>query len=321
MNKILSVVRGTGSYLPDKILTNLDLEKMVETSDDWIFQRTGIKSRHIAAKDQTTSMMAIQAAQKALEAANLNGADIDGVVVATTSADKSFPSVAVMVQSALGVGLGPCFDVQAVCSGFIYALNMADLLIKNGQAQRLLVIGAEKFSSLIDWTDRTTCVLFGDGAGAVILEAKTDADSGIISSHLHADGNERDILYTTGGISSTGTIGTTVMLGQDVFKQAIKRMAEVVEETLKFNNLSSSQIDWLIPHQANLRIIEGTARKLSMPMEKVVVTVQNQGNTSAASIPLALDAAVRDGRIKRGQLLLLEALGAGLTWGATLIRY
>lgn len=316
-----SVILATGSYLPEKILTNKDIEKLVDTTDDWIVQRTGIRERHIAAPGQATSDMAIQAARRALEASGLTPNDIDGVIVATTTPDRSFPSVAVCVQAALGLRAGPAFDVQAVCSGFVYALSVADSFLRTGGMKRVLVIGAEKMSSLLNWEDRTTCVLFGDGAGAVILEAQTESESGILSTHLYADGKFRDLLYTDGGTSTTGTSGHIIMHGKEVFKNAVTLMSEIVQEVLDRNTITSDQIDWLVPHQANLRIIAGTAEKLNMSMEKVVVTVDKHGNTSAASIPLALDTAVRDGRIQRGQTLLLEALGGGLTWAAALIKY
>lgn len=318
---LCSVILSTGSYLPDKVLTNFDLEKIVDTNDEWIVQRTGIKERHIAEKDQPTSDLAIHAARRALDSSGLTAHDIDGVIVATTTPDQSFPSVAVRVQAALGLRAGPAFDIQAVCSGFVYALSVADAMLKTGAMKRVLVIGAEKMSSLLNWEDRTTCVLFGDGAGAVILEAQDSPDNGILSTHLYADGHFKDLLYTNGGISTTGSAGHIVMHGKEVFKNAVTLMANIVEEVLAKNNITSEQIDWLVPHQANLRIITGTAEKLNMSMDKVVVTVQGHGNTSAASIPLALDTAVRDGRIQRGQTLLLEALGGGLTWAAALIKY
>lgn len=316
-----SVILSTGSYLPERTVTNKDLEKIVDTNDEWIVQRTGIKERHFAEPDQPTSDMAIKAAQKALEASGLTAADIDGIIVATTTPDQSFPSVAVRVQAALGLRVGPAFDVQAVCSGFVYALSVADSMLQTGAMKRCLVIGAEKMSSLLNWDDRTTCVLFGDGAGAIILEAQENPSNGIQSTHLYADGQFRDLLYTNGGTSTTGAAGHIVMQGKEVFKNAVTLMAEIVQEVLDKNKISSEQIDWLVPHQANLRIIAGTAEKLHMSMDKVVVTVDKHGNTSAASIPLALDAAVRDGRIQRGQTLLLEALGGGLTWAAALIKY
>ena len=322
---IRAVIRSTGSYLPDRILTNADLEKMVDTSDDWIIQRTGIKRRHIAAEGQTTGDMAVEACKKALEASHLNPSDIDGVIVATTTPDQTFPSVAVKVQSELGLPKGLAFDVQAVCTGFVYALTVANNFIQLGQAKRILVVGAEKMSSIVNWEDRTTCVIFADGAGAVILEAQDGQgafeDRGVLSTHLYADGDQRGILYTDGGPSSTGEAGHIVMQGREVFKFAVNHMAHIVEEVLQKNNITPNQIDWLVPHQANVRIITATAEKLKMGMDRVVLTVQDHGNTSAASIPLALDTAVRDGRIKPGQVLLLEALGGGLTWGAALIRF
>ncbi len=322
---IHSIIIGTGSYLPPKILTNADLEKIVDTSDEWITQRSGIKERHIAADDESTGDMALAAARNAIEAAGISPDEIDGVIVATTTPDRTFPSVAVKVQGELNIPSGLAFDVQAVCTGFVYALTVADNFIKLGQAKRILVIGAEKMSSLVNWEDRTTCVLFADGAGAVILEAKENNDGldgqGIHSTHLYANGKQRDMLQTTGGVSTTGDNGHIEMQGRDVFKYAVSYMADVVKETLEHNNITADKIDWLVPHQANIRIISATADKLNMSMDKVVVTVDRHGNTSAASIPLALDEAVRDGRIKRGQLLLIEAMGGGLTWGAALVRF
>ena len=325
MGVVKSIIKGTGSYLPEKILTNADLEKMVDTTDEWITQRSGIKERHIAADDETTGTMAIEAAKKALEAAQLKPEDIDGVVVATTTPDRTFPAVAVKVQGELGIPPGLAFDVQAVCTGFVYALSVADNFIKMGQAKRILVIGAEKMSSIIDWNDRTTCVLFADGAGAVILEAEEVEDDlssrGIHSTHLYANGKHRDLLQTSGGVSTTGDMGKIEMQGREVFKYAVTYMADVVEETLKENNITADDIDWLVPHQANVRIITATADKLNLSMDKVVVTVDRHGNTSAASIPLALDEAVRDGRIKENAMLLIEAMGGGLTWGSALVRF
>ena len=316
-----SSIISSGSYLPEKILTNDDLTKIVDTSDEWIFQRSGIKQRHIAADNQATSDMAVKAAQKALKAAGISANDIDGIIVATTTPDQTFPSVAVKVQAELGAPVGVAFDLQAVCTGFIYALATADNFIKAGQLKRVLVIGAEKMSSVLDWSDRATCVLFGDGAGAVILEASDiDDGAGILSTHLYADGNMRDLLYTSGGVSTTGDSGHIIMQGREVFKNAVNLMAAAVNAALEENNLSADDIDWLVPHQANLRIIESTAKKLSMPMERVIVTVQNHGNTSAASIPLAFDEAMQAGKIKKGELVLFEALGGGLTWGSALVR-
>lgn len=322
---IRSVLRATGSYLPERIITNAEMERLVDTSDEWIVQRTGIRERHVAAENQSTSDLAIQAAKRALESSGLSPEDLDGVIVATTTPDRTFPAVAVMVQAALGMRVGLAFDVQAVCSGFVYALTLADNFIQLGQAKRVLVIGAEKMSSIINWEDRTTCVLFGDGAGAVILEAAegkgTLADRGVLSTHLYANGQLSELLYTDGGVSTTGHSGHVIMLGKEVFKNAVTYMADIVQEVLDKNQIAASQIDWLVPHQANLRIITGTAEKLGMGLDKVVLTVDTHGNTSAASIPLALDTAVRDGRIQPGQLLLLEALGGGLTWAAALVRF
>lgn len=322
---IRSTILSTGAYLPEKILTNQELEGMVETSDEWIFQRSGIRSRHIAAAEETTSAMAIRAARVALENVGLAAADLDAVIVATTTPDQTFPAVAVRVQAALGMKPGPAFDVQAVCTGFVYALSVADNFIACGQARRILVIGAEKMSSIVNWSDRTTCVLFADGAGAVILEAAEGAgdvaDRGILASRLYANGAQADLLQTDGGPSSTGQSGQIVMQGREVFKYAVQYMADVVGETLERSGVSAGDVDWLVPHQANIRIIEATAKKLDMDMGKVVVTVDRHGNTSAASIPLALHEAVADGRIRRGDLLLLEAMGGGLTWGAVLARF
>ncbi len=322
---IRSVLRATGSYLPERIITNAEMEQLVDTSDEWIVQRTGIRERHVAAENQSTSDLAIQAAKRALESSGLSPEDLDGVIVATTTPDRTFPAVAVMVQAALGLRVGLAFDVQAVCSGFVYALTLANNFIQLGQAKRVLVIGAEKMSSIINWEDRTTCVLFGDGAGAVILEAAEGkgvlADRGVLSTHLYANGHLSELLYTDGGVSTTGHSGHVIMLGKEVFKNAVTYMADIVQEVLDKNQIAASQIDWLVPHQANLRIITGTAEKLGMGLDKVVLTVDTHGNTSAASIPLALDTAVRDGRIQPGQLLLLEALGGGLTWAAALVRF
>ncbi len=323
---VYSVITGTGSYLPERILTNADLEKMVDTTDEWIVQRSGIRQRHIAAEHETTGDMAIIAAQRAIAAAGIEADQINAVIVATTTPDRTFPSVAVKVQATLGILPGPAFDVQAVCSGFVYALSVADSFIKSGMASRILVIGAEKMSSIVDWTDRGTCVLFADGAGAVIVEAQENAEDGLAargihSTHLYANGAQRDLLYTDGGPSLTGNAGHIKMEGREVFKHAVNYLSDIVAEVLAQNRMHPGEIDWLVPHQANIRIIESTAKKLDMSMDKVIVTIDKHGNTSAASIPLALDEAVRDGRIKPGQLLLLEALGGGLTWGAVLVRY
>lgn len=317
---VSSIIRATGSYLPQRVMKNAELEKMVETSDEWIFERSGIRERRIAAENEKTSDLAVNAARAAMQEAKISPQEIDGIIVATTTPDQTFPSVAVMVQKALNIPVCTAFDVQAVCSGFVYALSIADNFIKAGTHKRLLVIGAEKMSAILDWTDRTTCVLFGDGAGAVILEASNEPNRGIFSTHLKADGRYKDILYTDGGPSSTGTSGHIVMHGREVFKQAVTLMAEVVEEALKENNLTTAEIDWLVPHQANIRIIEATAKKLNLPMGKVVVTVERHGNTSAASIPLAFDEAMRSGRIKSGQTVLFEAMGGGLTWASALLR-
>lgn len=322
-----AVVRGCGHYLPQKIVTNHDLSKTVDTSDDWITQRTGIKQRHIASGDETTSFMATRAAENALRMAGLKGSDIDAIFLATTTPDQTFPATAVTVQDCIGMGdRGFAFDIQAVCSGFIYALATADNFIKSGQVNRALVIGAEHFTRLLDWNDRTTCVLFGDGAGAVVLEADdqaqgTTSDRGILSTHLHSEGAMREMLYVDGGVSSTGTVGHVKMNGKEVFRHAVTRMSEAITESLHANHITAQEIDWLVPHQANRRIIEATAEKLSLPPEKVVLTVPQHGNTSAASIPLALCTAVSDGRIQKNHLILMEAMGGGFTWGAALLRW
>lgn len=317
-----SHIISTGSYLPKKVATNADLEKIVDTSDEWIFQRSGIKERRIAAEGEATSDLAIHAARQALERSGLKPEDIDGVIVATTTPDQTFPAVAVKVQAALDIPAGIAFDVQAVCTGFIYALSVADNFIKNSQLKNVLVIGAEKMSSILNWEDRTTCVLFGDGAGAIILQGQnSDENSGVFSTHLYANGKLADLLYTDGGVSSTGKSGHIVMQGREVFKNAVNLMAAAVEEALLENNITASDIDWLVPHQANSRIIESTAKKLGLSMDKVIMTVDRHGNTSAASIPLAFDEAVTKGDIKKGQLVLFEALGGGLTWGSALVRY
>ena len=316
-----SRIIGTGSYLPAKVLTNYDLEKLVETSHDWIFSRSGIVERHIAAADEMASDLAQHASRRALEAAGIGADEIDLVIVATTSPDQIFPSTACILQDKLGIKQGAAFDVQAVCSGFIYALNTADLFIRNGQARTALVVGTEVLSRILDWKDRTTCVLFGDGAGAVVLQRSETA--GILSAKLHADGRYRDMLSAKGNIRGGAISGNPYieMDGKAVFKFAVKVLSDVVEEVLAANKLTGADIDWLVPHQANVRIMEATAKKLGMSMDKVVVTVATHGNTSAASIPLALDSAVRDGRIKTGQNVLLEAVGGGFTWGAILIRW
>jgi 3-oxoacyl-[acyl-carrier-protein] synthase-3 len=317
-------VMGTGGYLPEKVLTNADLEKMVETHDAWIRERTGIRERHIASPDETTCDLAEAAARRAIEAAGIQASEIDLIIVATTTPDQVFPSTACLLQQRLGIQGCPAFDVQAVCTGFIYALDIADKFIRTDAAKCVLLVGAETLSRIIDWKDRATCVLFGDGAGAVVLRAG-DAP-GILSSHLHADGRYEPLLTVRAGISrgydqlQTGK-AFIHMLGREVFKVAVNTLGSLVDETLGNNGMQQADIDWLVPHQANYRIIEATAKKLNLPMERVVVTVGEHGNTSAASIPLALDVAVRDGRIKRGDVLLLEAFGAGFTWGSVLLKY
>ncbi|MEO6171317.1 MAG: beta-ketoacyl-ACP synthase III [Lysobacter sp.] len=323
--RIYSRIAGTGSYLPEKVLTNDDLSKLVDTSDEWIASRTGIRQRHIAAEGETTSDLSYQAALRALEAAGVEASELDLIVLGTTTPDIIFPSTACLVQHRLGANGCPAFDVNAACSGFIYALSIADQFIRSGSAKTVLVIGAETLTRMLDWTDRDTCVLFGDGAGAVVLKA--DSEAGILSTHLHADGGKKELLYNPVGVSvgfkpGEHNAGVRVMMsGNEVFKHAVKALDAVVEETLEANGLDRSEIDWLIPHQANLRIIELTARRLDMPMERVIVTVDKHGNTSSGSVPLALDEAVRSGRVQRGQLLLLEAFGGGFTWGSALLRY
>ena len=322
---IRSVVQGCGSYLPERVVTNEELSKTVETTDEWIQQRTGIRQRHIAAEGEFTSHLAIKASQRALDHAGLKGSDLDLIVLATATPDETFPATATRVQAELGMTGGAAFDVQAVCAGFVYAVSVADSLIKNGIASTALVIGAETFSRILDWDDRGTCVLFGDGAGAIVLRGEqgtgTSADRGILANALHSDGRQHDILYVDGGPSSTRTTGFLRMEGKEVFKHAVVNMAAVVGEVLEKAGLESKDIDWLVPHQANKRIIDGTGRKLGLPPERVVVTVDRHANTSAASIPLALDVAVKDGRIKRGDLLLMEGIGGGLAWGASLVRW
>lgn len=319
---IYSRIAGTGSYLPEKVLTNHDLESMVETTDQWITDRTGIKKRHIVADDETTTDLAYEAAIKAIEAAGIENNDIDLIIVATTTPTRIFPSTASLLQEKLGITTGtPAFDIQAVCTGFVYALTVADKFIKAGGVNNVLVIGAESFSRIIDWTDRNTCVLFGDGAGAVVLQASEQP--GILSTHIHSDGSYNELLQVPTGPGSAVTSDSAFvdMQGNEVFKVAVKTLSSIADETLEANNMAKSDVDWLIPHQANIRIIAATARKLNMSMDHVVVTVDEHGNTSAASIPLALDVAVRDGRIKRGETLLFEAFGGGFTWGSALIQY
>ncbi|MEF2550081.1 beta-ketoacyl-ACP synthase III [Aurantimonas sp. A2-1-M11] len=324
---IRSVIRGTGSVLPERVMRNQDFAGIVETSDEWIRQRTGIEARHVAGENETTVSLAEGAARKALDAAGLTPADVDVIILATATPNNTFPASAVQVQHKLGITHGFAFDIHAVCSGFVYALTTADLYLKGGVAKRALVIGAETFSRILDWDDRSTCVLFGDGAGAVVLEAVTsetdDAISaqGIITSRLRSDGSHQSKLYVDGGPSTTGTVGKLRMEGREVFKHAVGMITDVIEDSFAAAGIGPDDVDWFVPHQANRRIIDASARKLGIAPEKVVITVDRHGNTSAASIPLALDAAVRDGRIKRGDLVLLEAMGGGFTWGAVLVRW
>lgn len=321
-----SRITGTGGYLPEKVLSNHDLEKLVETSDQWIRERTGIFKRHIAEKDETTCDLAEKAARQALTAAGKNPEDVDLIIVATTTPDKIFPSTACLLQQRLDIHGCAAFDIQAVCTGFVYALGVADKFVKTGAAKCALVVGAETLSRIVDWTDRGTCILFGDGAGAVVLEASDEP--GILSSHLHADGAYENLLHVPGGISrgydqnpADGDPHFMQMRGNEVFKMAVNTLGRIVDETLAANDMEKSDIDWLVPHQANIRIIKATARKLDMSMDHVVVTVDQHGNTSAASVPLALDTAVRDERIKRGETVLLEAFGGGFTWGSVLLKF
>mgnify|MGYP006281192859 CR=1 FL=1 len=318
-------ITGTGSYLPERILTNQDLEALVDTSDDWITARTGIKERRIAADGETTADLAEQAARRALAAAGREAGDIDLIIVATTTPDQVFPSTACLLQGRLGIAGPPAFDVQAVCTGFIYGLATADQFIRNGAARCALVVGAETMSRIVDWSDRGTCVLFGDGAGAAILEAEPDDQRGILSSHLHADGGQEALLTVPTGVSTGWRAGdpegTIHMRGNEVFRVAVNTLGQVVEETLAANGLEHGEVDWLVPHQANIRIIQATAKKLALSLDRVVVTVDRHGNTSAASVPLALDEGVRDGRIRPGDLVLLEAFGGGFTWGSVLLRW
>ena len=320
-----SIIKGVGSYLPSKILTNDDLARLVDTSDAWIVERTGIKERRIAAPDEATSDLALAAASAALADAGMEADRIDLIILATATPDQTFPATAATVQAELGISGVPAFDLQAVCSGFIYGLATADSMIKTGQASRALVIGAEVFSRILDWTDRSTCVLFGDGAGAFVLEAGeglgTVADRGILASRLHSDGRYRDKLYVDGGPSTTGTTGLLRMEGREVFRHAVINIASVIGETLADQKIKPEDVDWFVPHQANRRILEGTARKLGLREESIVITLDKHGNTSAASVPLAFDAAIKDGRIKRGDLVLMEAMGGGFTWGAVLARF
>ena len=321
MSELRSIVRGVGSYLPARIMTNEELSKTIDTSDEWIQQRVGIKQRHIAAEGEFTSDLAVHAARRALDNARLSPAEIDLIIVATTTPDLTFPATAAIVQQKLGMHHGAAFDIQAVCSGFVYGIVTADSYLKNGVARRALVIGAETTSRILDWTDRTTCVLFGDGAGAAVLELGGDGDRGILASSLRSDGHFADKLNTTGGPSSTRSIGHVHMEGKEVFRHAVGKITDVVENVLSATGYTVKDLDWFVPHQANLRIIEGAGQKLHIPPEKVVITVDRHANTSAASVPLALTEAVRDGRIKRGDLVMIEAMGGGFTWGASLIRW
>jgi 3-oxoacyl-[acyl-carrier-protein] synthase-3 len=317
---LYSRILGTGSYLPDKILTNADLERMVDTSDDWIRERTGIRERRIAADGETCGDLAEHASKRAIKDAGIDPTDIDLIIVATTTPDQVFPSNACLLQHKLDIQGCAAFDIQAVCTGFIYALGVADQFIRTGSVRRALVVGSETFSRIIDWTDRGTCVLFGDGAGAVVIGA--DAEPGIISSHLHADGTYRELLQVPSGVGNGGVGSPYVeMKGNEVFRVAVTTLGRIADATLEANGMTRSDIDWLVPHQANMRIIQATARKLHMPMDQVVVTVDRHGNTSAASVPLAFDEAVRDGRIQRGQTVLMEAFGGGFTWGSVVLRY
>ncbi len=322
---IRSVVRGYGAALPKRVVTNRELEGVVATSDEWIVQRTGIRQRYIAGEGETTASLGEQAARAALNKAGLTPDDIDLILVATSTPDNTFPATAVNIQQRLGMTHGFAFDMQAVCSGFVYAMATADLYIRGGMAKRVLVIGAETFSRILDWEDRTTCVLFGDGAGALVLEAAegegTLADRGILTSHLRSDGSHKEKLYVDGGPSTTGTVGHLRMEGREVFKHAVGMITDVIEAAFASTGTTAEDLDWLVPHQANRRIIDGSAKKLGIPTEKVVVTVDLHGNTSAASIPLALSVALDDGRIKQGDLVMLEAMGGGFTWGAVLLRW
>ncbi len=319
---LYSRIAGTGGYLPETVLTNDQLAQTIDTSDSWILERTGIRERRIAAPDETSSSMAERAARQALDAANLAADSIELIIVATCTPDRTFPSTACLLQQRLGIRNGPAFDIQAACSGFIYALSIADQYIKSGMVKKALVVGSEVYSRIVDWNDRSTCILFGDGAGAVVLEASEQA--GILSTHIHADGHYKDLLYLPNNhVDTTETPETRYikMEGNEVFKIAVNTLGSIVSEALEANNLPMSAIDWLVPHQANIRIIAAIAKKLKLPLERVVVTIDRQGNTSAASIPLALNEAVRDGRIQRGQTLLMEAFGGGFTWGSALVRY
>ena len=315
-----SVIKGTGSALPARRVDNAELCETVDTSDEWIVERTGIRSRYLAAPHETTATLAADAARRAIEAAGLQPSDIDLIILATATPDQTFPASATKVQALLGIDDCIAFDVAAVCTGFLYALTVADSMIRGGNVRRALVIGSETFSRILDWEDRTTCVLFGDGAGALVLSGE-EGDSGILATRLHADGRHNDMLYVDGGPSTTGTVGKLRMKGREVFRHAVVNLATVLREVLDEAGLTPADVDWVVPHQANARILDATAKKLGLPPEKVIVTVDQHANTSAASVPLALDVAVRDGRIKRGDLLVLEAMGGGFTWGAAALRY
>ena len=315
-----SVVLGAGSALPARKVTNEELARTVDTSDEWIVERTGIRSRYVAGDGETTATLATEASRRALEHAGVDATDIDLIVLATATPDQTFPSSATKVQAALGIKDCVAFDVHAVCTGFLYALSVADSMLRGGNAKKALVIGAETFSRILDWEDRATCVLFGDGAGALVLGAE-ETESGILATKLHADGRHNDLLFVDGGPSTTGTVGKVRMKGREVFRHAVVNLAEVLNEVLDAAGLTSAEVDWVVPHQANARILDATARKLGLPAEKVVVTVDQHANTSAASVPLAFDTAVKDGRIKRGDIVVLEAMGGGFTWGAAALRY
>jgi 3-oxoacyl-[acyl-carrier-protein] synthase III len=322
---VRSVIAGCGSALPQRVMTNADISKIVDTSDEWIVERTGIKSRHIAGEGETTRTLGTEAARRALAHAGIDAGEVDLIVLATATPDQTFPATATLVQADLGITRGAAFDVQAVCSGFVYGLTVADAMIKAGQSSCALVIGSETFSRILDWTDRGTCVLFGDGAGAVVLKAETHPDTtaspGLLMSKIHSDGRYSDKLYVDGGPSTTKTVGHLRMEGREVFKHAVVNIASVMEEALAAAGVKPSDVDWFVPHQANRRILEGTARKLGIREDRIIMTLDRHGNTSAASIPLAFDAAVKDGRIAKGDLVLFEAMGGGFTWGAVLARY
>ena len=326
MKTYRSVVRGCGSYLPERIMTNDELAASVDTSDAWIVERTGIRERRIAGDDEFTSTLGLAAARAALEHAQMQADEIELIILATSTPDYTFPATATAIQNGLGITSGVAFDIQAVCSGFVFALATADNFLKCGQYKTALVIGSETFSRILDWNDRTTCVLFGDGAGAVVLEARECRENeknprGVLTTHIHSDGRHREKLYVDGGVSRTRTTGYLRMAGREVFRHAVTKISSVITEALEASNLEAADIDWFVPHQANKRILDGTARKVGLVSEKIVVTLDKHGNTSAASIPLALDVAVKDGRIKRGDLVLLEAMGGGFTWGSALIRW